>query len=187
MLDCLKLDENSYLVTSNDGKVDIIEPKNEEEKLLLDKESELSYVTKDLALCNNLIKQITSDNDTKNEKYEDYMTLSTLILALCGISAYNHNISLLAEYFSLIGVILALEASLYTFDAKRKNIKKLSLLEKIQSQIDGELAKKSGELEGILNAYKKDVKRRTEETIYTYSDLDKIESKNNPKLAKHPL
>lgn len=195
MIDCLKLNDNSYLVTYFDGKVEIVNPKNKEERELLEKRAEFADIHKDLLLCNGLIYNITSDVSYHNGELKNsiFAGVNTFII----VSALSSFLHLFYSSFSLkesvifnCVVILAFEAfdvaKYVDYLVENNNKNNLYLLKESKEKIEQRFYKKKNELEtAICNLKNNHNKRKVEEFFYTDSDLKQIET-NIVKSKKHP-
>lgn len=194
MLEYLKLDDNNYLVTDVDGEVEIVNPKNKEERKLLDKRAEYTDIRKDLSLCNKLIYNIASDIDYHDRKLKNSVLSSVYVFMMT---------SFLSSFFSFCDASFPLKEaiifngtavlSLEAFDVAKyvdylvenNNKNNLSSLKESKEKIEQRLYQIRNELETIICDSKNNPKRKVEEFFYTDSDLKQIEA-NIAKSKKHP-
>ncbi len=195
MLEYLKLDDNNYLVTDVDGEVEIVNPKNKEERKLLDKRAEYTDIRKDLSLCNKLIYNIASAIDYHNRKLKNSVLSSVYVFMMT--SFLSSFLSFCDSSFPLKEAIIfngTAVLSLEAFDVAKyvdylvenNNKNNLSSLKESKEKIEQRLYQIRNELETIICDSKNNTsKRKVEEFFYTDSDLKRIEA-NIAKSKKHP-
>lgn len=186
MIDCLKLDDNNFLVTFEDDSIKLVCPQDELDRFTLIIQSELSEINKDIIMCKSLIEEMHEDN--YKEIFKCIPICAINILDFCLI---EETIKVLPA-FEPISLIMELSMAYLCIQmliSKIKYFGKLNYinLENMMHNLEQKYRKKENEMKNLIIAkkVKADSKRKVEEFFYTDSDLKQIEA-NIAKSKKHP-
>lgn len=186
MFECLKLDDNNYLVADDKKGMEIVHPKNKSERDILDKKAELTAARKDLSLCNKLIYNISSDIDYHDRKLKNQLISDafTFLLAITLIDSSLKDAAILSG--TIVSFCAAFSVIKYLDHATQTDNKNnLSHLRESKNEIENNINRLRCELQTAICDFKNNHdKRRVEEFFYTDSDLKQIEA-NIAKTKKH--